>query len=525
MKKIKIIAFISILFSLLTSCNDNSSSTSSNYSPSSLSNYYEVTFDSNGGYFENNKSSFILEVSKDCLLDYEVTVKRNGYNFVGWTKTKNGDDFWNFSEDVVTSNITLYAFWNQSDYNYIVTETGVTITKYLGNQAQVVIPSEILNRPVVRIATDAFLNCNEITSIILPDTLQSIGRNAFRGCSRLTYTLSGNCYYLQSATDDHFALVYGSNSSIASATIHTSTKIIADYAFAGFGALKSIYLPSSIAYIGHQAFYGCYSLVIYCQSEAMPEGWDSSFNSSCRPVYWNVASEDLYTSNGLKYLLKNDEAMVTERLTSIKEITIPEKISVNDIEYTVTGIGDYAFYNTSSLVDISLSNSVTHIGSHVFDNCPNLTYYEFDGNGHYLGNVNNNYVAFIKTKDQSIRSINVNSKTTAIAGEAFKQCHSLTEVSLPSSLKSIGDSSFYDCDSLNSLILPKGLQEIGKESFAFCTALSNIVIPNSVLIIGDDAFGNCSNLTINCETQAKPNGWSETWNSSNRPVNWGQALA
>lgn len=62
---------------------------------------------------------------------------------------------------------------------------------------------------------------------------------------------------------------------------------------------------------------------------------------------------------------------------------------------------------------------------------------------------------------------------------------------------------------------------IGSSAFSGCSQLSKITIPAGVMIIGANAFKNCSSVTIYPEANAKSCGWDKNWNSSNRPIVWG----
>ena len=84
---------------------------------------------------------------------------------------------------------------------------------------------------------------------------------------------------------------------------------------------------------------------------------------------------------------------------------------------------------------------------------------------------------------------------TRIAAWAFKQCRSLTSITIPGSVTSIGKGAFYDCSSLTSPItIPENMKSIEDSTFYNCVN-SDITIPNSVASVGDYAFYKCSSIT------------------------------
>ena len=146
---------------------------------------------------------------------------------------------------------------------------------------------------------------------------------------------------------------------------------------------------------------------------------------------------------GLTYTLNNDEtATVSACDRTVTSIKIPSNVESNGQTYTVTSIGNYAFYRCSSLTSVDIPDGVTSIG-----------------NG------------------------------------AFEICHSLTSITIPDSVTSIGNSAFDSCDSLTSVTIPDSVTSIGDSAFEFCYSLNSITIPDSVTSIGNGAFYRCTGLT------------------------------
>ena len=166
------------------------------------------------------------------------------------------------------------------------------------------------------------------------------------------------------------------------------------------------------------------------------------------------------TLNGITYTYDTDtkEAAVSDCDESLSgDVTIPSTIEVSGEEYTVTSIGDYAFYLCSGLTSIEIPEGVTSIGDYAFYLCIGLT------------------------------SIEIPNSVTSIGDNAFFFCQSLTSIEIPEGVTSIGNNIFYDCGSLTSIVIPNSVTSIGDKAFMGCYSLTDAYIPVNASL-GTDLF-------------------------------------
>ena len=190
-----------------------------------------------------------------------------------------------------------------------------------------------------------------------------------------------------------------------------------------------------------------------------------------------------------RYDTETGEATVNDADESISgNAVIPGTIEVGGQKYKVTSIGDIAFYDCSSLTQITIPEGVTSIGFYAFSGCSNLTQIAIPEGVTSIGERAFNNCS-------SLTQITIPEGVTSIGDYAFAYCFRLKEITIPEGVTSIGDYAFTDCSSLKEITIPEGVTSIGEGTFAYCSSLTQITIPEGVTSIGDGAFYNCSSLT------------------------------
>ena len=432
--------------------------------------------------------------------------------------------------DTITYNSVTYAVTaiHESCFKNCTNLTGVTIPKTITYIGSISFYGTALNRVDINdlsawcrtkfgsdmgnplcFAHHLYLDGEELTSLVVPDSISAISDQAFQGCTGLT-----------------------------SVTFPSSAISVGDWAFTDCSFITSVNIPSSNATIGDYAFQNCTNLTdLTVSSSTISFGYNVFNFTNLTNVIWSVKN----------CTLKN---LPFEDLKKIKTVTFTENVehipaslcmglynlTTMTIPNSVTSIGEKAFYNCSGIRTINMGNSVTTIGKDAFYGCDrlyrvnttdlsawcNIDFKNDNANPLKWGShnlyLNNTKVRHMVIPDDvtkirnhafcgsSILSVSFPNSVTSIGINTFRDCNYLSEIQLPDSMDSIGSDAFNGCTNLTSAILPNGLKAIGPRLFYGCEKLSEVTITASVSTIGQSTFSGCKSLStvINLATTPQP---------------------
>jgi len=331
-------------------------------------------------------------------------------------------------EDETTLESTVFEFESIDENSY-------KVSKYIGEETAVQIPSTYKGKAVISIADFAFTDRTNIESIIIPNSITTIGYGAFKNCS-----------------------------SLANITIPNSVTSIEGSAFENCDSLEVIDIPDSVTEIGASLFYGCNRLYKVILGDGITTIKDNMFtnceNLSSITLGKNITFIEDYSffsgCDRIVEVINHSKLSIYAGSTGNQGIAA-HAMEVHNGESKLVKKGDYLFY---------IKSYITLVG--------------------YLGN-----------DEYLVLPDNFNGDDYSIGSYAFAYRKDIKGVELSKNVQHISDHAFISCSNLEYVNIPDdyfGLESIGEWAFAYCKSLKEIIIPRSCNNIYDLAFDSCDSL-------------------------------
>ena len=404
--------------------------------------------------------------------------------------------FYNFSGDEAT--VTYKDYFDSEDYG----------PYYYGGYSGVIkIPRSVNYKgkkyKVTSIGEHAFEGCNDLISVIIPDSIISILSSYSNLASikvektNANYDSRGDCNAIIETKNN--TLIFGCKNTI----IPNSVTSIGVGAFCNCSSLTSIVIPNSVVSIGRGAFAHCEGLksVTIPDNVTHIEDYAFDFCSDLRSVTIGNGVNSIgvcafrYCNNLNSVIIGSGVSCIDKSafvkcsgITSIKVLKENPHYDSRDncnaiiesrtntlllgckktiIPNSVISIGTRAFDQCNGLITMLIPNSVISIGDEAFADCYGLI------------------------------SVTVGDNVTDIGKDAFRDCRRLISIRFPENLTSIGSCAFSGCQELASIVIPNGVTSIDYGTFSGCVKLTNVTIGDSIKSIKYGAFNDCSSIQYN----------------------------
>lgn len=372
-----------------------------------------------------------------------------------------------------------------------------------------------LPQSLVTIGENAFNSCSGLSTLTIPVNVSSIGENAFygTGVSSLTWnarecwtvgntTYWRNYFVVSQVTigDEVEVLPAGflARSRIESVTIPNSVKTIGDYAFYECDSLTGLVIPESVQNIGACSVAYCEKLNSLVVGKGLTGLDESSFEGlwSLTELTWNP--KHCEANGSLSWSYNIDELTIGEEVEVIpNNFLYASGIRSLVIPASVKSIGANAFF-----VHDSLETIVVDPANSVYDSRNNCNILFKTANDSIILTCKNSILPngiteisdYAFYRNNSLTTFDVPSTVVRIGKYAFSDCDSLVSLTIPDGVTTIGEYCFSGCDNLESVELPDALTEISEGLLSNCPKLKRVNIPNSVSAIGYAAFQQCRSL-------------------------------
>lgn len=359
--------------------------------------------------------------------------------------------------------IPINSLIELADQDGYVIESGVLV-KYFGDETTLIIPET-----VTTIGKEAFSECEGLTNVTIPKTVTRIEDSAFKDLNTLTYlTYSDSIEYVGNDVFTHTkwydnlnqeyniigdgVLIKYIEKDSKDISLPNTIKSISGKAFYNATSIQSLKIPTSVTSIGDNAFASCWSLEEIEIPPIIGHIGENVFNDT--PWFYNLSSE--FSIVGQGFLIKynanfpNISLPATVRVISSGVFEDMNFIESLVIPNSVTYIGDRAFANCINLKTLKIPVTVSHIGESVFENT--LWYEQLNEEFNIIGD-------------------NILIKYTG----------NNANVTIPDEVKSIYERAFVNASSMITLTIPDSVEQIDLDAFNYNYFLKDLNLNNQLI--------------------------------------------
>lgn len=322
--------------------------------------------------------------------------------------------------------------WGRTLYNVVIPET----VTYMG-----------ITFRVTSIATGAFEGCKGLTSVTIPNSVETIGRDAFSGIGLSTlivgtgvlsidseafYTKPIKTIWLTNTPPENYTVAQGIVNYVAN-NQYSSLSNVKEYKFLG-----SMFEVDGVRYVP------------VSPSERTCDVIDCVYDGSSSEI--NIAPSVIYKG-------------VSMKVQNVQPYTFYNNQNIKKLNYNIAGsIGKYICNGCTNLQTVVIGQNVTSVEEYAFNGCTKL------------------------------EDVVLSDSVGKVGQYAFSGCTGLKSVVIGDGVKNIGYSAFSDCSEMESINIGKGTETIDQYAFQNCSKLSSIRIPGAVNNINSYAFSGCKGL-------------------------------
>lgn len=457
------------------------------------------------------------------------------------------------SHQIVNGNCSICEFSEAvlAELTFELLDDGTyTVTGYTNEDATAVsIPSTYEGVAVTQIAQNAFGSSQQIVSIVIPDSITTIGNFAFWDTGITSITIPDSVTSMG-------AQMFQQCINLQSVVLGRGLTSIPDSTFSQCSNLNNVEIPNTITSIGKNAFYKTSIKRIVLTSKEITLGkycfWECSqleevvFDEGVETITVNSGSYPFYKPSAVRVYFSSTVSSIGKNLFSYSDSLQEIEVSQNNQNYaSVDGIlYDKAVTSIIKVPvgikgEVNIANGVQEIPSNAFWCCYDITAINIPNtvtkiNTEAFGNTNITSISFpdsVRTFGQDIfnsvstlKSLHLGSGASSGVDAIMRKCTSIldmisvseqnekfssknncllskdgktryisnSQLTIPQGVEKLAHYVFYNNQSITSFVIPEGITTV--DGFSGCSNLINVTLPSTATQIANEAFTNCTSL-------------------------------